>query len=137
MSAEQAFQNALLDRLATDPGVSASLGGRVYDHAGPSLRYPYLYVGRGETEPLDADDIQLVEHRLTLLIRGRRDDRDRLKQAAGAIRTALDAPLRLNGPYACPLARVVYADLFTTSDSRLLQGLVRVRALIETLGETP
>jgi len=133
MSVEQAFLTALLDRLRNDPGVQTVLGGRVFEAQPQGIRYPYLYTGRSESEPEPVSETRLVNHRLTLLIRGRRDDRDSLKLAASAIGTALDkAPLVLAPPFACVMARTVYADLFATQDSRILQGLVRIRALLET-----
>ncbi|WP_440957515.1 DUF3168 domain-containing protein [Oceanicaulis sp. LC35] len=138
MSAEAAFQSGLLDHLRTDAGVAAVLGERVFDLPRSGVRYPFLYLGRVESDAADASESRLIELRQTLLIRGRRDDAEAIKQALGAIRAALDAaPLALAPPYQAIHARVVYADLFSTSDSRALQGLVRVRALLQTQGDTP
>lgn len=138
MSAEAAFQSGLLEHLRADAGVVAVLGERVFDLPRSGVRYPFLYLGRVESEAADASETRLVELRQTLLIRGRRDNADSIKQALGAIRTALDtAPLALAPPYQAIHARVVYADLFSTPDSRVMQGLVRVRALLQTQGDTP
>ena len=138
MSAELAFQTALLDQLRADAGVQAVLGGRVLDRLEPGVRYPLLYPGRSESEPRDGGETRLIEHRLTLVIRGWRDDARALKAVIGAIRASLEtgAPA-LDPPHACVLAHLAYADLFSSADSRMLQGLVRVRALIETQGDTP
>lgn len=138
MSAEAAFQCGLLEHLRTDAGVAAVLDARVFDLPRSGVRYPFLYLGRVESEAVDASETRLVELRQTLLIRGRRDDADAIKQALGAIRAALDtSPLTLEPPYKAIHARIVYADLFSTSDSRVMQGLVRVRALLQTQGDTP
>lgn len=138
MSAEAAFQSGLLDHLRADAGVVAILGERVFDQPRSGVRYPFFYLGRVESEGADASETRLIELRQTLLIRGRRDDSDSIKQALGAIRAALDAaPLTLEPPYTAIHARIVYADLFSTSDSRVMQGLVRVRALLQTQGDTP
>ncbi len=134
MSPETAFQTAVIDRLKGETGVAAALGdsARVYSSAPNGARFPYLSVGRGETEPADADQTDLIDHRLTLHIWGRRDDLDALKDAAGAVRAALhQADLTLSAPYACILCRVVYTDLFTGADGRTLHGVVRVRGLVE------
>lgn len=133
MSAEAAFQSGLLEHLRADAGVAAVLGERVFDQPRSGVRYPVLYLGRFESEAADASETRLIELRQTLLIRGRRDDADSIKQALGAIRTALDtAPLALAPPQQAIHARVVYADLFSTPDSRVMQGLVRVRAMVQT-----
>lgn len=137
MSAEAAFQSGLLEHLRADGGVVAVLGERVFDQPRSGVRYPFLYLGRSENEAADASESRLIEVRQTLLIRGRRDDADSIKQALGAIRAALDAPLALDPPHTAIHARVVYADLFSTPDSRVMQGLVRVRALLQTQGDTP
>lgn len=132
MSAEAAFQSGLLEHLRANAGVVAILGERVFDLPRSGVRYPFLYLGRVESEAADASETRLIELRQTLLIRGRRDDSETIKQALGAIRTALDAaPLTLDLPYQAIQARVVYADLFSTPDSRVMQGLVRVRAMVQ------
>lgn len=137
MSAEAAFQSGLLDHLRGDAGVAAILGERVFDLPRSGVRYPFLYLGRVESDAADASQTSLTELRQTLLIRGRRDDADTIKQAMGAIRTALDAPLELDPSHKAVHAHLVYADLFSTSDTRIVQGLVRVRALLQTQGDTP
>ena len=134
MSPETAFQTAVLDHLKGDADVQAALGdpARVFTVAPNGARFPYLSVGRGESEPADADQTDLIDCRLTLHIWGRRDDLDSLKDAAGAVRAALhQADLTLPSPHACILCRVVYADLFTGADGRTLHGVVRVRGLVQ------
>jgi len=135
MSPETAFQNAVLDHLKGDLGVQAALGdpARVLAVAPNGVRFPYLSVGRAESEPAAASGADLIDHRLTLHVWGRRDDLSALKDAAGAVRAALhQADLTLLNPHACILCQVVYADLFTGADGRTLHGVVRVRGLIET-----
>lgn len=138
MSAEAAFQSGLLEHLRSDPGVTAQLEARIFDQPRSGVRYPFLYLGRAESEAADACEARLIDLRQTLLIRGRRDDSETIKKALGAIRAALDAsPLTLEAPYAAIHPRLVYADLFSTSDSRIVQGLARVRTLIQIQGDTP
>lgn len=134
MSAEAAFADAVRARLRGDPGVQAVLGdpARVHDVAPRGAAFPFLSTGRGESEPLDADGLDLIDHRLTLHLWARREDRTALDNAVGAVRAALhQAALTLPSPYACVLCRVVYADLFTGPDGATLHGVVRVRGLIE------
>ncbi|WP_375285280.1 DUF3168 domain-containing protein [Marinicauda pacifica] len=134
MSAELAFQAGLLGHLSASPSVQAVFGhpARLFDRAPGGIAYPFLSLGRAESESADADGIELVEHRLTLHVWGRRDDADSVKTGIGAVRKALRAGLpELDGPWRCVTCHVVYADVFSASDSRLLHALVRVRALIE------
>jgi hypothetical protein len=135
MSPETAFQNALLNRLKGDAAVRAALGdpARVYATAPSGARFPFLSTGRGETEPADGAGANLIDHRLTLHIWGRRDDMDAVKDATAAVRAALhQADLTLPNPCACILCRVVYTDLFTGADGRTLHAVVRVRGLIQS-----
>ncbi len=134
MSPETAFRDALIEHLSADAGVRAVLGDppRLYDRAPGGVAFPFLTVGRGETAPVDADT-GLLDHRLTLHVWGRRDDRDVVRDILGAVRTTLhEAELALAGPHRCVLCRIVYADLFTGPDGRTLHGVVRARALMET-----
>jgi hypothetical protein len=134
MSAEAAFQDALLTHIHADAGVMAVLGDppRAYDRAPGGAAFPYLALGRGETTPVDADTPGLNDHRLTLHIWGRRDDRDAIRNAIGAVRQALhQVDLTLANPWRCVICRVVYADFFTAPDGRTLHGVVRVRALLD------
>ena len=134
MSAERAFAQAVLAALKGDPDVRAALGdpARVYGKAPRGAAFPFLSTGRGESEPLDGEGLDLIDHRLTLHIWARREDQDALKDALGAVRAALhQADLTLNPPFACGLCRVVYADMFTGPDGATLHGVVRVRGLVE------
>ena len=134
MSAETAFNAALVARLSADADVKAALGDppRVYDRAPGGAAFPFVSLGRAETTPVDADTPGLNDHRLTLHIWGRRDDRDAIRDALGAVRAALhQANLSLSGAAHCVLCRVVYTDFFTAPDGRTLHGVVRVRALLE------
>lgn len=133
MSAETAFADAVVAALKADAGVRAALGdpARVFDKAPRGAAFPYLSLGRGESEPLDGAGVDLIDHRLTLHIWARRDDMDALKDALGAVRAALhQADMTLAAPFACVLCRVVYADLFTGPDGATLHGVVRVRGLV-------
>jgi uncharacterized protein DUF3168 len=134
MSAEAAFQDAVLARLVADAGVQAVLGdpARIFDAAPEGAAYPYLSVGRGVSEPRDGGDTQLIEHRLTLHLWTRETGRRETKDMLGVIRAALhDASFALSGGFALISCRVVYADVFRTSDSRLAHGVLRLQAIIQ------
>ncbi|WP_420431585.1 DUF3168 domain-containing protein [Hyphobacterium sp.] len=135
MSAEAAFQDALLARLAADADVQAVLGdpARIFDAAPNGAAYPYLTVGRAVSEVRDAVDADLIEHRLTLHLWTRDTGRRETKEMLGVLRAAAhEASFALGTGFTLLSCRVVYADVFRTADSRLVHGVLRVRALIQT-----
>lgn len=132
MSAETAFADAVLARLIADADVSAVLGGRVHAVAPGGTAFPFASLGQGVSTPAGGTGAELIDHRLTVHIYARRDDAERLAAALSAVRAALhNAAPELAAPYRCVLCQVVYADRFSTTDSRTVQGLLRVRALLE------
>ncbi|GJL97506.1 MAG: hypothetical protein DHS20C06_13230 [Hyphobacterium sp.] len=135
MSAEAAFQGALLTLLSDNTSVQAVLGEtpRIFDGAPEGTAYPYLTVGRGVSEPKNASDVDLIEHRLTLHLWTRDIARRDTKDMLGLIRAvAHEASFTLTGGFALISCRVVYSDVFRTADSRLAHGVLRVQALIQT-----
>ena len=134
MSAEAAFQDALLARLAADAGVRAVLGdpARIFDAAPEGAAFPYLSVGRGVSEPAGASDTQLIAHRLTLHLWTRETGRRETKEMLGAIRAVVDdASFVLAGGFKLISCRIVYADVFRSADNRLAHGVLRVQAIIQ------
>ena len=135
MSAEAAFAAGVIAHLRADSSVLDYLGptGRIYDRAPSGAAFPFLTLGRGETEPIDAADTDLIDHRLTVHVFGRRDDRDLIRNSLGAVRQSLHGTnLDLDAPYACCLCRVVYSDIFVGPDARTLHGVMRVRGILGT-----
>ena len=134
MSAEQAFAAAVLARLSGEAAVRAALGdpARCHDRAPAGAAFPFLALGRGESEPAGADGAALIDHRLTLQIVTREDDPAPLREALAAVRAALhERPVAMAAGWRCAVLRVVYADLFTRAGGPGLLGVVRVRGLIE------
>ncbi|WP_421792258.1 DUF3168 domain-containing protein [Hyphobacterium sp.] len=134
MSAEAVFQDALLARLAEHPEVQTVLGDppRIHDGAPEGTAYPYLTVGRGVSELRDAADTDLIEHRLTLHLWTRDIARRDTKEALGTIRAAIhESSFALAAGFSLISCRVVYSDVFRTSDNRLAHGVLRVQALIQ------
>lgn len=139
MSAEAAFQAGVLTRLAADPQVQGVFGhpARLYDRAPRGAAFPFLSLGRGESEPADGDGVTLIDHRLTLHVWARREDFAGLKTALQTLRASLHgAGLPLDAGWRCVSCRVVYTDSFTGADGRTVHGLVRVRAMLENAPAT-
>ncbi len=134
MSAEAAFQDALLAHLAADAGVQAALGdpARIFDAAPEGAAYPYLSVGRGVSEPSGAGGAELITHRLTLHLWTRDTGRRETKAMLGTVRAAAhEVSLALDGGFVLISCRAVYADVFRTADNRLAHGVLRVQAVIQ------
>jgi hypothetical protein len=133
VSAETAFKAAVLARLAADEAVKAVLGdpARAFDAAPGGAAFPWLACGRSRTEPFDADGAGLADHRLTLLIRARAEDREGLRAAVGAVREALHGANIEGGGWRAVVCRAVYADAFESGNGRTAGGVVRLRALLE------
>lgn len=136
MSAQLAFQTAVLAHLAADGGVQSLLGdpARVYDRAPAGAAYPFVTLGRSRSRPLDGDETRLGEHRLSLHVRTRRHDHGEVKDIAGAVAAALhNADLTLSAGYRLVLCQVVYTDHFEEAGTGSVHALVRVRALIQRI----
>lgn len=133
MSAEAAFQDALIAYLSADAGVQVELGNpaRIYDQPPGGARFPFAEVSRGESEPADGDGVTLLDHRLTIRLFSRRGDHDRLKAVIGAIRSAAhNADLTLAGDWSAVSCRVVYSDMFRDTSLKKNLGLIRVKAVL-------
>ena len=86
-----ALQSAIYQHLQADDGVSAQLGGAIYDTL-PAGNLPTLYLLIGPEEVRDRSDAtgHASEHRLTLSIRLQDGGFHAAKLAAGATCDALD-----------------------------------------------
>lgn len=136
MSADAALQAGILAHLAADTGVQSHLSDppRVYDRAPAGAAFPYIALGRAESRPMDGDDASLSEHRLTLHVWTRRDDFAHVKAVTGAVAAALhNAQFTLPDGHRLVLCRCVYTDHFEGADGRSVHGLVRVRALVQSV----
>lgn len=136
MSADAALQAGILAHLAANTGVQSHLSDppRLYDRPPAGAAWPYVALGRGESRPLDGDDTSLSEHRLTLHVWTRRHDFAEVKAITGAVAAALhNAQFTLPDGYRLVLCRCVYTDHFEGADERAVHGLVRIRALVQTV----
>ena len=135
MSPDLALQRALLDHLRADPSLGALLGDppRVHDEPPKDRIYPLVMFGRAETRPWGGLDGEGIEHALTLTCLSRFDGTEEAKAIIAALRARLhNAELTLDGHRLVNL-RVTYCDVFRGADSRLIQGVARVRAVTEPL----
>lgn len=133
MSPDLALHKALLDHLRADLDLVPLLGDppRVHDQPPDEPVWPLVLFGRAETRPWGGLDGEGVEHALTLTCLSRFDGAEEAKAVIAAIRARLHgAALTLDGHRLVNL-RVTYGDVFRSADARMVQGVVRVRAVTE------
>lgn len=125
--------DALVATLKAAPAVTAIAGQRVYG-ASPRLpTYPCVVVTRSENRPVGGVDGEGIEHLLTLTCASRFGGPEEARALVAAVRLALhDARPTLAGRCLVNL-RVPYADVFAGADRETALGVVRVRAVTETL----
>ncbi|OLF72284.1 hypothetical protein AWH62_10630 [Maricaulis sp. W15] len=125
----EALREALTAQFASDPAVMILLGDpiRLYEERSARAAFPHASWGRIESHESGADDVRLLDIRLTLDIWHRDGDPDPVVAAlADAVASAspdLPAPWRLIS------LTPTYRDVFATRDRRLKRGLLRVRAV--------
>lgn len=133
MSPDLALHRALFDHLRADADLAVLLGDppRVHDETPARPVWPLVVFGRAETRPWGGLDGEGVEHALTLTCLSRFDGAEEAKAIVAAIRARLHgAALILDGHRLVNL-RVTYGDLFRAADARVVQGVLRLRAVTE------
>jgi len=131
MSAHEAgLIKAVIARLKADAGVTALLGGRVWDEPPAEAGLPHLRVGRGESRPVGADGCG-IEQALTLTAVSGFRGSEEARAILAAVRACLnDAPLEADGVRAVS-ARVTFSDVFSSPDGARRYAVLRFRAVTE------
>jgi hypothetical protein len=123
--------DALVATLKATPAVTAIAGQRIHATAPRLPTYPCVVVTRSEGRPVTENDT--IEHLLTLTCASRFGGPEEARALVAAVRLALhDARPTLAGRRLVNL-RVPYADVFAGADRETVLGVVRVRAVTETL----
>jgi hypothetical protein len=134
-SSALALQQAVFERLTTDAGVLALLGGapRVYDDTPQPAEFPYITFGQSTLRDADTDGRRADEHVFTLHIWSRGGGRRECHRLIDVLRTTLhDQPMALDGHWLVNL-RHEFSEARRDSDGETLHGIVRFRALTEPL----
>lgn len=121
----RALQEAVFAALSGDAGVTAAVGGRVYDaplHAdGPEAGLgPYVTLGDERVEAWGARGLAGSLHDIEVGVHGSDDGFAAVKDAAGAVAAALEAPLALSA------GRVVTAGFVGARARRVKDGGRRI-----------
>lgn len=133
MSPDLALHRALLDHLRADPDLVPLLGDppRVHDQPPVQPAWPLVLLGRAETRPWGGLDGEGVEHALTLTCLSRFDGAEEAKAIVAAIRARLHGVALILDGHRLVNLRVTYGDLFRAADARVVQGVLRLRAVTE------
>lgn len=129
---EGALAAAVVEALQAASAVSALVADRVHADAPRRPTYPCISLGRAESRPAGPDRDSL-EHLLTVTCASKFGGLEEARAVTAAARAALhNAALTLAGRRLITL-RVTYADVFRAADRELSLGVLRVRAVTETL----
>lgn len=125
--------DALVATLKAAPAVTVLAGQRIYGVSPRLPTYPCVVVTRSEERPVGGVAGEGTEHLLTLTCASRFGGPEEARALVAAVRAALhDARPSLSGRRLVNL-RVPYADVFAGADRETTLGIVRVRAVTETL----
>jgi hypothetical protein len=124
------LRDAISYAFKADEAVRAVLGHpvRLFKTRERGAAYPHASWGRAETRIRDGDDVALVEHLLTLDIWCRDGD---AAEVTGAMRQALRGlAITLPAPWDLVALMPIYSDVFTTKDTRITRGIIRLKAVM-------
>ena len=133
---DAAIAAALVEALKAAPAVTVLVAQRV--HADPPRYpiYPCISMGRQESRPFGPDDAPAsgaLEHLVTVTCASKFGGPEEARAVTAAVRAALhNAPLSVAGRRLVTL-RVTYADVFGAADRELSLGVLRVRAVTESV----
>ncbi len=133
MNPDTALAQALAAALKAAPAVAALIADRAYDVAPRNPAYPYAAVTRLESRPFGGSEGDGVEHVVTLTCASRYGGPEEARAVLAAARAALhDARPVVAGRRLVNL-RVTYADVFRAAERDLTLGVLRLRAVSETV----
>jgi hypothetical protein len=129
---DAAIAAALVEALKAAPAVTVLVAQRVHADAPRRPIYPCVSLGRQESRPF-GPDADALEHLLTVTCASKFGGPEEARAVTAAVRAALhNAPLSVAGRRLVTL-RVTYADVFRAADRELSLGVLRVRAVTETV----
>ena len=134
---ERALAAALVAALKGAPAVTALVTQRVHVDAPRHPTYPCVLVSRQESRPFGSDSdgagVAALEHLVTVTCASKFGGPEEARALTAAVRVALhNAPLAVDGRRLVTL-RVAYADVFRAADRELSLGVLRVRAVTESV----
>ena len=136
MSAAWPLQRALHAALLADPGVSALVGGRVFDRVprpAPGTAAPYLLIGEASASDRSCTAVAGEEHTLQVTAVSRAAGHGEAKRLLAAVAAALEAHPPAPDGHALVALFVRETRFETARDGRTTLGRMRLRAVTERL----
>lgn len=131
---EAALRDVLGAVMEADAALAAALGQavRIQRDESRNVAFPYLSWGRCHARPQHGDGVDLIEIRIDLHIWASEGDALAL---TGAVRAFIDAqPVLDMGPdYRLVALNTAFCDVLRVRDPRTRRGVLRLRALIQSL----
>lgn len=133
-SASWALQQAIHQRLTTQPAVLALIGGpNVYDHVPRGVTFPCVTFGVSSARDWSTGSDDGGEHIVTLHVWSKAAGRREAEAVCDAMRACLhDQVLALSGHRLINL-RQEFADTRREADDEIYHGVVRIRAVTEPI----
>lgn len=135
LSPETALAQGLRQAILGCPACAALLGSpaRVFDEQPVAPLYPFVTIGDVQSRPADAAEAAGLDHALTLHVWSRHGGKREALEVIAAMRAALhDQPIAVIGRRLI-LLLASFADVFRAGDGRSFHGVLRLRALTESL----
>jgi hypothetical protein len=132
VSTEIELEAALLAKIAADADVQELLGNpvRVEETGSPRPAFPYLEVVRHEVRPAGSCGVEASEHLVDFAVVSRDLGGKQGREAAAAMREALDDVELTMEDGACILLLAQFTDTMRTRPG-LWRSLLRIRAVVE------
>lgn len=131
MSPELALHKALLEHLRADAALAALVGSRIWDAPPEAPDWPYVLFGRTESRPWGGLEGEGVEHVVSLTCHSRFEGGEEARAIVAAMRERLHGAAPALEGWRLVNLRATYADVFRAASGRVVQGVVRVRAVTE------
>ncbi|MCB1436703.1 MAG: DUF3168 domain-containing protein [Rhodobiaceae bacterium] len=134
MNASWNLQKGIYDALINNAQLESLIGaGHVYDHVPHNARFPYLTLGQSAVRDWSTGTEDGREHLLTLHVWSRAGGtRETLDIIAAVNEVLKDVPIELPGHVLVNL-RFEYADARRDPDGETVHGILRYRAVTETV----
>ena len=130
--ADAALTAALVEALKAAPAVTTLVAQRVHADAPRHPVYPCISLSRQESRPF-GPDADALEHLLTVTCASKFGGPEEARALTSAVRAALHNAAPAVEARRLVTLRVTYADVFRAADRELSLGVLRVRAVTESV----
>lgn len=127
------LQQAIYSALLADTGLSALVASRIYDDVPQDVTFPYVTLGEVTVREWNTASDAGAEHGLVLHAWSRAHGRKEVKEILSAINNALDQAALAVAGFQLINLQFVSADMRREKDGETYHGIIRFRAVTESL----